>query len=55
MKTGNLTYLIAILIILYAVAFRGLGANDWNTAIIMISVALIGISLHCDHDKMIGK
>lgn len=45
MLNGKKTYLIAVLIIIYAVAFRGLGANDWNTALGMISTALIGMSL----------
>ncbi|MFA6100235.1 MAG: hypothetical protein WC750_05220 [Patescibacteria group bacterium] len=39
------TYIVAVLIILYGVIFRGFGANDWNTATIMISTALIGICL----------
>lgn len=39
------TYIAAGLIILYGIVFRGLGANDWNTGLIMISVAVIGICL----------
>ena len=45
---GNKTYAVAILITIYGIVFRGFGANDWNTAIIMISIALIGICLRFD-------
>ena len=43
-----MTYIVAVLIILYGVIFRGFGANDWNTGLIMISIGLIGICLRCD-------
>lgn len=42
------TYVVAIFIIIYAVVFRGFGANDWNTALVMISTALIGVCLRND-------
>ena len=42
------TYVVAALIIGYGVIFRGLGANDWNTGLVMISVALIGICLRAE-------
>ena len=44
----KMTYIVAVLIILYGVIFRGFGANDWNTGLIMISIGLIGICLRCD-------
>ena len=47
------TYIVAVLIILYGVIFRGFGANDWNTATIMISTALIGICLRFELGKPI--
>lgn len=45
---GRKTYFVAVLIIFYGVVFRGFGANDWNTGLIMISIALIGICLRND-------
>jgi len=48
---GMMTYIVAVLIILYGVIFRGFGANDWNTATIMISTALIGICLRFELGK----
>ncbi len=45
---GNGTYAIAGIIIFYGVVFRGFGANDWNTGLIMISIALIGASLRSE-------
>jgi len=45
------TYIIAVLIILYGVIFRGFGANDWNTASGMIATALIGICLRFELGK----
>lgn len=42
---GKKTYIVAALIIVYAIIFRGFGANDWNTASGMISTALIGACL----------
>lgn len=45
---GKMTYIVAALIIFYGIVFRGFGANDWNTGLIMISVALIGICLRSE-------
>ncbi len=47
------TYIVAVLIILYGVIFRGFGANDWNTGTIMISIALIGICLRFELGKSV--
>lgn len=46
-----MTYIIAALIILYGIIFRGFGANDWNTGTIMISIALIGMCLRYELGK----
>jgi len=48
---GMMTYVVAVLIILYGVIFRGFGANDWNTGLIMISTALMGICLRYELGK----
>jgi hypothetical protein len=48
---GMMTYIVAVLIILYGVIFRGFGANDWNTGLIMISIALIGACLRYELAK----
>lgn len=44
-KNGTLTYAIGVLMVLYAVIFRGFGANDWSGATIMMFIAIMGMSL----------
>lgn len=41
----KMTYFVALIIGVYAIVARGFGANDWNTASILIAVALIGVCL----------
>lgn len=48
MLSGKMTYLVAILVILYAIIARGYGANDWNTGSILITVAVVGMCLRAD-------
>jgi hypothetical protein len=51
MFNGKMTYLVALIIIIYAIVARGYGANDWNTASILIAVAIVGVSLKMELHK----
>ncbi len=42
---GIMTYLVALIIIIYAILARGYGANDWNTGSILIAVAVMAVCL----------
>lgn len=50
-----LTYILGILMMLYAVIFRGFGANDWSGATIMMFIALMGMSLQYSMDTQCGE
>ncbi len=52
---GKKTYIVAALIVVYAIIFRGFGANDWNTASGMSSTALIGACLRNAFPKSINS
>lgn len=40
-----LTFVVGILMILYAIVYRGNGANDWSGATIMMFIAIMGMCL----------
>ncbi|MEK7633192.1 MAG: hypothetical protein AAB473_05420 [Patescibacteria group bacterium] len=40
-----ITYGVGILMVLYAIVYRGSGANDWSGATIMMFIAGMGILL----------
>lgn len=42
---GKMTYLAALVIIIYAILARGYGANDWNTGSILIAIAVMAVCL----------
>lgn len=49
---GKITYVLATIIIVYAIIARGYGANDWNTGSILIAIALMAVALQIGlHDK----
>jgi len=43
--SGIVTYIIGILMVLYAIISRGFGANDWSGATIMMFIAIMGMCL----------
>lgn len=43
--SGKMTYLVALIIIIYAIVARGYGANDWNTGSILIAIAVMAVCL----------
>ncbi len=45
MTNGIITYSAGILMVLYAIIFRGFGANDWSGATIMMFIAIMGMCL----------
>jgi hypothetical protein len=42
---GKKTYIVSAIIIVYSIASRGFGANDWAGAAGMMSTALVGACL----------
>ncbi len=45
------TYIAGSLMILYAIIFRGFGANDWSGATIMMFVGIMGMCVQYSLDK----
>lgn len=46
-----MTYLVALIIIIYAIIARGYGANDWNTGSILIAIAVMAVCLQIGLDS----
>ncbi len=43
--SSALTFVVGVLMILYAIVYRGNGANDWSGATIMMFIAIMGMCL----------